>query len=143
MPSLADDGLSLMLPSGRILGHRALRVYYAQNARPARPDTDSTISKLALVKQQLADPTQSLIHVAGGTGAHGRGLQMMKARNPGEAKWAKAQARNHRDQRVKEQHKTKVGFKHNSMKRKSFAVFAERSLLTPQTFETRCVSHNV
>jgi pre-60S factor REI1 len=98
---------------------------------------------LALVKQQLADPTQALIHVAGGTGDHGRGLQMMKARNAGEAKWAKAQARNHKDQRVKEQHKTKVAYKHNSQKREFDLYLVITLLLMSQTSETLCVSHRV
>jgi hypothetical protein len=111
-----------MLPSGRILGHRALKVYYSQNLRPARPEGGSTVSKLALVKQQLADPTQALIPVAGGTGNHGRGLQTMKARNAGEAKWARAEARSFKDMKARSQHFTRVAFKHNSMKRESKKV---------------------
>jgi pre-60S factor REI1 len=100
-------------------------VYYNQRLRPvshaATPD-DGIISKVALVKQRLADPSLALIPIAGGMGKYGRGLEMMKARNPGEAKWARAQARSHKDQRVKEQHKTKVAFKHNSQKRTFFSV---------------------
>jgi hypothetical protein len=111
-----------MLPSGRILGHRALKVYYSQNLRPARPEGGSTVSKLALVKQQLADPTQALIPVAGGTGNHGRGLQTMKARNAGEAKWARAEARSFKDMKARSNHFTRVAFKHNSMKRESKKV---------------------
>jgi pre-60S factor REI1 len=120
MPTLADDGLSLTLPSGRVLGHRALRVYYSQHLRPVSQvasSDDRQISKVALVKQRLADPSLALIPVAGGMGGYGRGLEMMKARNPGEAKWARAQARSFKDQDAKRQHQTKVGYKHNSMKR--------------------------
>ena len=41
----------------------------------------------------------------------------MKARNPGEAKWARAQARSFKDQKAKMHHQTKMGYKHNSQKR--------------------------
>jgi hypothetical protein len=77
------------------------------------------LSKVALVKQRLADPSLALIPVAGGMGGYGRGLEMMKARNAGEAKWARAQARSFKDQNAKRQHMTKVAFKHNSQKRAS------------------------
>jgi len=120
MPSLADDGLSLTLPSGRVLGHRALRVYYSQRLRPVShvsTSDEQQISKVALVKQRLADPSLALIPVAGGMGGYGRGLEMMKARNPGEAKWARAQARSFKDQKAKMHHQTRMGFKHNSQKR--------------------------
>jgi pre-60S factor REI1 len=120
MPTLADDGLSLTLPSGRVLGHRALKVYYSQRLRPISngfSSEDQTLSKVALVKQRLADPSLALIPIAGGMGGYGRGLEMMKARNPGEAKWARAQARSFKDQKAKQQHQTRMGFKHNSQKR--------------------------
>lgn len=122
MPTLADDGLSLTLPSGRILGHRALKVYYSQRLRPVSQvatSDDQQISKVALVKQRLADPSLALIPIAGGMGGYGRGLEMMKARNPGEAKWARAQARSFKDQKAKMHHQTKMGYKHNSQKRES------------------------
>ena len=78
---------------------------------------EQQISKVALVKQRLADPSLALIPVAGGMGGYGRGLEMMKARNPGEAKWARAQARSFKDQKAKMHHQTRMGFKHNSQKR--------------------------
>ena len=127
--TLGNDGLSLVLPSGRILGHRALRVYYAQKFRPVgneQTSGDLTISKIARVKERLADPTQALIPVAGGAGGYGRGLEVMKARNAGEAKWAKKQAQGFHDQKARQLHKTKMGFKHNNQKRK-FRTFTEPS----------------
>ncbi|WWD22026.1 hypothetical protein CI109_106514 [Kwoniella shandongensis] len=117
--ALAPDGLSLMLPSGRTLGHRSLRVYYSQRYRPSdstSPATSSTALKVAQVRERLADPTLALVPIAGGHGAFGRGQELMKARNAGEAKWARRQARSFHDQRAKELHKTKMGFVHNSQK---------------------------
>ncbi|WVF70105.1 hypothetical protein IAT40_004893 [Kwoniella sp. CBS 6097] len=117
--SLAPDGLSLMLPSGRTLGHRSLRIYYSQRLRSTDSTNDRTnniAAKVAQVRQRLADPSLALVPVAGGHGAFGRGQQLMKARNAGEAKWARRQGRSFKDQYVKEQHKTKVGFVHNNQK---------------------------
>ncbi|TXT13459.1 hypothetical protein VHUM_00826 [Vanrija humicola] len=118
MPHLTADGLSLTLPSGRTIGHKALKVYYAQRHRPSTErQEDPAKAKLALVRQHLADPTSSLVPVAGGHGAYGRGLETVKARNAGEATWAKKQAKAFKDQRTREDFKTKVGFRHNSQKR--------------------------
>ena len=105
--SLASDGLSLRLPSGRTLGHRSLKVYYQQNLRPESqplPDSTSTAltTKLRSVRAKLADPSLSLVPVGGGAGAFGKGQMVMKARNAGEAKWAKKLGRSHLDQRKKE-----------------------------------------
>ena len=123
--ALAPDGLSLRLPSGRTLGHRSLRVYYAQHLRPlpdsenpdeSNPNTAIT-TKLRAVRQRLADPTAALIPTAGGSGGYGRGQEVMKARNAGEAKWAKKIARDNRDIKKLEAHKTRVAIKvHNSQK---------------------------
>lgn len=116
--ALAADGLSLVLPSGRTLGHRSLKVYYDQRYRPSDDtDVDQSALKVALVRKKLADPSLALVPVAGGHGAFGRGQQLMKARNAGEAKWAKKQGRNFQDQSKREQFKTKVGYIHNSQKR--------------------------
>ncbi|WVW78779.1 hypothetical protein I302_100741 [Kwoniella bestiolae CBS 10118] len=117
--AIAPDGMSLMLPSGRTLGHRSLKVYYSQRLRPVVPhDTSSSVaaSKVALVRQRLADPSLALVPVAGGHGAFGRGQELMKARNAGEAKWAKRQGRSFKDQKYREQFKTRVGFTHNNQK---------------------------
>lgn len=105
--SLASDGLSLRLPSGRTLGHRSLKVYYQQNLRPenelADPSTSTALTtKLRSVRAKLADPSLSLVPVGGGSGAFGKGQMVMKARNAGEAKWAKKLGSSHLDQRKKE-----------------------------------------
>lgn len=117
LPTLSSDGLSLVLPSGRVLGHRALKVYYDQRSRPSTGTEDPVKSKVAMVRQRLADPSSALVPVAGGHGAFGRGLEVVKARNAGEAAWAKKQGRSFKDQRAREAFKTKVGFRNNNQKR--------------------------
>ena len=116
--SLAPDGLSLILPSGRVLGHRSLKVYYDQNFRPAtaRKPVDDKVKR---VRERLADPTLALVPIAGGSGGFGRGLQVVKARNAGEAKWARKQGRSFNEQRRRTDHATRVGFVHNNQKRES------------------------
>lgn len=119
MVTLAPDGLSLMLPSGRTLGHRSLKVYYSQHLRPSNLSNkdDARLAKVKQVRDRLADPTLALVPVAGGQGGYGKGLQVMKARNAGEAKWARKQAGSYKDVRVREAFKTRVGYVHNNQKR--------------------------
>ncbi len=69
------------------------------------------------MRKQLNDPTQAVISSRAGAGGHGRGLEVMKARNAGEARWAKNMAKQNREWRAREAHKTRVGFTHNSQKR--------------------------
>lgn len=120
--SLASDGLSLRLPDGRTLGHRSLKVYYDQKLRPlpaadAETSSSAVTLKLRNVRTKLADPTQALIPVSGGSGGYGKGLQVMNVRNAGEARWAKNIAKQNRDYRKQELHKTRVAIKvHNSQK---------------------------
>ncbi len=120
--TLAADGLSLRLPSGRTLGHRSLRIYYNQNLRPTplEPLTNSSTAltaKLHAIRARLNDPSEALIPVSGGSGGYGQGQQVMKVRNAGEARWAKNMARQGREWRAREAFKTRVGFVHNSQKR--------------------------
>ena len=114
--TLAADGLSLILPSGRILGHRSLKIYYDQNFRPIA-DQKPVDDKVKRVRERLADPTQALVPVAGGSGGFGRGLQVVKARNAGEAKWARKQGRSFNEQRRRTDFATRIGFVHNNQKR--------------------------
>jgi hypothetical protein len=100
-------------------------VYYAQHLRPASEGNsgrDLVTSKIANVRQALADPSQALIPVSGGHGGYGKGLQTVKARNAGEAKWAKKAGKSFRDQRTREDHKTRVGYVHNSQKREQLEL---------------------
>jgi pre-60S factor REI1 len=82
---------------------------------------------VASVRERLADPTQALVPVAGGHGGFGKGLQVMKARNAGEARWAKREGRSFQDQKRRENFKTKVGFVHNNQKRKKSPVSLGRN----------------
>jgi len=72
----------------------------------------------------LKDTSQAVIPAAGGSGAFGKGLQVMKVRNAGEAAWAKRQGRSFNDKQRKEAVRTRVGFVHNNQKRQSFLVDA-------------------
>ncbi|GFZ49114.1 hypothetical protein JCM24511_06864 [Saitozyma sp. JCM 24511] len=118
LASLAADGLSLVLPSGRTVGHRSLKVYYSQRLRASglSSHNDVVSSKVALVRERLADPAQALVPVAGGHGAFGKGQQLIKARNAGEANWAKKAGRSYQDQKRRDDFRTKIGFKHNNQK---------------------------
>jgi pre-60S factor REI1 len=75
------------------------------------------LSKIESVRQQLADPTQALIPRKGGHGGFGQGLEVMKARNAGEAKWAKKQGSSHLDQRKRADFKARIGAVGNNQKR--------------------------
>lgn len=101
-----EESMELVLPSGRRIGHRSLQRYYNQ-----RPSTLSHAAALELVpkdRRSIKDKTsQSLVAVKGGFGDKGRGGEVMKARNPGEAKNA---AKNpYRAMQVREKFKGRVG----------------------------------
>ncbi|KAI0702957.1 C2H2 type zinc-finger-domain-containing protein [Cerioporus squamosus] len=113
-----DSGYELVLPSGARIGHRTMRRYYAQSfpgaPRGGKPEDPN--SGAALVRRLLADKNSALVPRRGGFGAYGGGTDVVKARNAGEAREAGRHVREHRDQRRKEDFKTKVGFIHNSQK---------------------------
>ncbi|RDX50175.1 hypothetical protein OH76DRAFT_1403065 [Lentinus brumalis] len=113
-----DSGYELVLPSGARIGHRTMKRYYAQSfpggPRGGKPEDPN--SGAALVRRLLADKNSALVPRRGGFGAFGGGTDVVKARNAGEAREAGRHIREHRDQRRKEDFKTKVGFIHNSQK---------------------------
>ncbi|RPD63908.1 hypothetical protein L227DRAFT_521124 [Lentinus tigrinus ALCF2SS1-6] len=113
-----DSGYELVLPSGARIGHRTMRRYYAQSfpgaPRGGKPEDPN--SGAALVRRLLVDKNSALVPSRGGFGAYGRGTDVVKARNAGEAREAGRHVREHRDQRRKEDFKTKVGFINNSQK---------------------------
>jgi len=112
-----DTEYELVLPSGARIGHRSLRRYYAQSF-PTRPPTtqEDPKSGAAIVRRLLADKNSDLVPVKGRYGAFGAGTQVIKARNRGEAREAGRHIREFRDQKRKEDYKTRVGFVHNSQK---------------------------
>lgn len=112
-----DSHLELVLPSGARIGHRSMKRYYAQSfpgARFGKPEDPN--SGAALVRRLLADKNSALVPMKGGFGAFGMGTKTVKARNRGEAREAGRHVREFRDMKRREDHKTKVGFIHNSQK---------------------------
>ena len=113
-----DTVYELVLPSGARIGHRSLRRYYKQsfvNPLPGRMEDPN--SGVGLVRKLVRDKENStLVPVKGGYGAFGSGTMTIKAKNRGEAKEAGRHIREFRDQRRREQFKTKVGFIHNHQK---------------------------
>ncbi|KAJ6558588.1 C2H2 type zinc-finger-domain-containing protein [Mycena vulgaris] len=112
-----DSNLELILPSGARIGHRNLRRFYPQTfpgARRGKPEDPD--SGAALVRRLLADKNSALVPRKGGYGAYGSGTEVVKARNRGEAREAGRHVREFRDQKRREDFKTKVAFIHNSQK---------------------------
>ncbi|KAG6915393.1 hypothetical protein DXG01_011712 [Tephrocybe rancida] len=112
-----DSHLELVLPSGARIGHRTMRRYYAQSFPGApRGKPEDPNSGAALVRRLLADKNSALVPRKGGFGAFGSGTDVVKARNRGEAHEAGRHVKEFRDQKRREDFKTKVGFLHNSQK---------------------------
>jgi len=113
-----DSHLELILPSGARIGHRTMRKYYAQAfpavSRGGTPEDPN--SGAALVRRLLADKNAALVPRKGGFGAFGAGMDVVKARNRGEAREAGRHVQEYRDQKRREDFKTKVAFIHNSQK---------------------------
>ncbi|KAK0212990.1 C2H2 type zinc-finger-domain-containing protein [Desarmillaria ectypa] len=112
-----DSHYELVLPSGARIGHRSMRRYYAQSfaTLSRRKDEDPNSGK-ALVRQLLADKHSVLVPRKGGFGAYGSGTDVVKAKNRGEAREAGRHVREFRDQKRREDFKTKVGFIGNHQK---------------------------
>lgn len=111
-----DSNLELILPSGARIGHRNLRRFYPQTFPGRRGKPEDPDSGAALVRRLLADKNSALVPRKGGFGAYGSGTEVIKARNRGEAREAGRHVREFRDQKRREDFKTKVGFIHNSQK---------------------------
>ena len=112
-----DSPFELVLPSGARIGHRSLRRYYVQSlSGPSHDAKEDSNSGTALVRRLLADKNSVFVPRKGGFGAFGSGTDVVKARNRGEAREAGKHIRQYRDQRRREDFKTKVGFIANSQK---------------------------
>lgn len=113
-----DSSYELVLPSGARIGHRSMRRYYAQSfpraPRDGKPEDPN--SGAALVRRLLADKNSALVPRRGGFGAYGGGTDVVKARNAGEAREAGRHVREFRDQRRREEFKTRVGYIANAQK---------------------------
>lgn len=116
--AFGENPYELVLPSGARIGHRTMRRYYAQSfpgaPRGGKPEDPN--SGAALVRRLLADKNSALVPRRGGFGAFGSGTDVVKARNAGEAREAGRHVREHRDQRRREEFKTKIGYINNSQK---------------------------
>ncbi|KAG2150806.1 C2H2 type zinc-finger-domain-containing protein [Suillus clintonianus] len=111
-----DTEYELVLPSGARIGHRSMKRYYAQSLPMHIQRDEDPNSGIALVRRLLADKNSALVPRKGGFGAHGQGMEVVKARNRGEAREAGRHVREFRDQKRREDFKTRVGFIHNSQK---------------------------
>jgi pre-60S factor REI1 len=132
-----DSSYELVLPSGARIGHRSMKRYYAQSfsSAPRGGKPEDPNSGAALVRRLLADKNSALVPRKGGFGAYGAGTAVIKARNRGEAREAGRHVREFRDQRRREDFKTKVGFIHNQQKHyrdpcMSFLLRTDHSVLT-------------
>jgi len=116
--SYGDSIYELVLPSGSRIGHRSMRRYYAQSfpGAPRGNKPEDPNSGAALVRRLLADKNSALVPRKGGFGAFGAGTDVVKARNRGEAREAGRHVKEFRDQKRREDFKTKIGFIHNSQK---------------------------
>jgi pre-60S factor REI1 len=110
--TFGDSHLELVLPSGNRIGHRSMRRYYAQSFTSSRSQEDGR----SIVRRLLADKHSALVPRKGGFGAFGAGTEVVKARNRGEAREAGRHVREFRDQKRKEDYKTRVGFAQNNQK---------------------------
>ncbi|KZT19899.1 hypothetical protein NEOLEDRAFT_1183000 [Neolentinus lepideus HHB14362 ss-1] len=112
-----DSHLELVLPSGARIGHRSLKRYYAQSFHPRGGlRNEDPNSGAALVRRLLQEKNSALVPNKGGYGAYGQGYSVVKARNAGEAREAGRHVREFRDQKRREDFKTKVGFRQNNQK---------------------------
>lgn len=116
--SFGETPQQLILPSGTRIGHRSTLRHYSGGGqlvlrRAASEDPDSANAK---VRRLLSDKKSALVPRKGNFGAFGGGLEVIKARNAGEARDAGKHVRQYRDQARREHFKTKVGFRHNSQK---------------------------
>lgn len=118
-----DSELELVLPSGARLGHRSLRRYYQQSLRETPMGSAANQDDLsrryggggALARRLIAESGMGH-HDGDGTLVTGRGGQIIKARNRGEAREAKKHITEFRDRNRREQYKTKIGFRNNNQK---------------------------
>ncbi|KAH7104282.1 C2H2 type zinc-finger-domain-containing protein [Auriculariales sp. MPI-PUGE-AT-0066] len=113
---LQDDPFELRLRGGQRIGHRSLARYYKQNLIPLPRAPEDPHAPKALVKSLMSDKSSALVPARGGFGAFGNGMQVVKARNAGEAWHAGDHVRQHRDQKRREEFRTRVAFIANHQK---------------------------
>ncbi|KAF8325203.1 C2H2 type zinc-finger-domain-containing protein [Cantharellus anzutake] len=112
-----DSPFELVLPSGARVGHRAMARYYKQSFHsPLTASYSEAKTGAALVRKLIADKNPALIPIKAGFGAFGTGTMTFKAREGGRARQAGQHIREFRDQRRREEFRTRVGIKANNHK---------------------------
>ncbi|KAI6046184.1 C2H2 type zinc-finger-domain-containing protein [Pisolithus marmoratus] len=129
-----DTEYELVLPSGARIGHRSMKRYYDQSFYGIRPKEQDPKSGAALVQRLLKDKNSALVPRKGGFGAFGEGADVVRARNKGEAREAGRHVREFRDQRRREEFKTRIGFIQNHQKHYRDPLLQVRS----PAFLSRC-----
>ncbi|KAF7315321.1 Zinc finger protein 622-like protein [Mycena indigotica] len=114
--SYGDSEMQLILPSGVRINHRKLRYHPQTFLGSRRGKTEDPDSGAALVRRLLADKNSALVPRKGGFGAFGAGTDVVKARNRGEAREAGRHVREFRDQKRREDFRTKIAYINNSQK---------------------------
>ncbi len=66
------------------------------------------------IESDSAVHDKAMIAMGGGKGKFGKGRQLIRARNPGEARNAMRPTLNFTEARIHQEHTTKVGMRHNS-----------------------------
>ncbi|KZV86577.1 cytoplasmic protein, partial [Exidia glandulosa HHB12029] len=112
-----DNPFELVLRGGQRIGHRSLARYYKQRLVPLPTAAVDPHAGAALVRALQNDKTGALVPArGGGFGAFGAGTQVVKARNAGEAQYAGMHVKLHRDQKRREEFRTRVAFIANHQK---------------------------
>ncbi|KAG6332700.1 hypothetical protein ID866_6391 [Astraeus odoratus] len=111
-----DTEYELILPSGARIGHRSMKRYYNQSFYGIRPKEQDFNSDITAARHLLKDKNSVLVPRKGGFGAYGLGTEVVRAKNKGEAREAGRHVREFRDQKRKDDYKTRVGYVHNNQK---------------------------
>lgn len=112
-----DTEYELILPSGKRIGHRALKHVYKANYVPymnGEAKQTKAARRLAGLEERRGGNSSSLVPVSGGSGAFGRGQQVVRAKNAGEARHAQAASRGFAQQKAQQRKALKLGIVGNS-----------------------------
>jgi len=112
-----EEPFELRIHGGQRIGHRSLARYYKQRLAPLPRAPENPHDGRVLLKTITSDKHSALIPArGGGFGAFGKGTEVIHARNAGEALEAARHVREHRDQRRREEFRTRVGYIANHQK---------------------------
>ncbi|EGG00255.1 uncharacterized protein MELLADRAFT_75802 [Melampsora larici-populina 98AG31] len=106
--NFGDSPFEIVLPNGTRLGHRTLRNIYKQNLLPYAIGGSQSNQKVSNNMKMITRLARLSLIPANGGGAN-NDRQLIKARNPGEAREAGRHIREFRDAQRREHFKTRVG----------------------------------